>query len=121
MGFYDAFKDVLDVVQKADNIDLYRKLLELSKDALDLQNDVLELSAENRELKNKIMKLEEAEDLERDLELLSQGYYIRISEREQGKTIRYCTACWQNNKKLMPYTKSMVGSWICNNCHYVMN
>ena len=26
MGFYDAFKDALNVAQKADNVELYRKL-----------------------------------------------------------------------------------------------
>ena len=37
MGFYDAFKDVLNMAQKADNIDLYRQLLDLSAQALEMQ------------------------------------------------------------------------------------
>ena len=44
MGIYDAFKDALNVAQKADNVELYRKLLDLSAQALDLQ-------AENARLK----------------------------------------------------------------------
>ena len=37
MGFYDAFKDVVKLAQKADNLELYRQLLDLSAQALDLQ------------------------------------------------------------------------------------
>ena len=29
MGLYDAFKDALSVAQKADNVELYRQLLDL--------------------------------------------------------------------------------------------
>ena len=36
MGFYDAFKDVLNMAQKVDNIDLYRQLLDLSAQALEI-------------------------------------------------------------------------------------
>ena len=38
MGLYDGIKDVAKVVQKADNIELYQKLLDLSSQALDMQN-----------------------------------------------------------------------------------
>lgn len=43
MGLYEEIKDVAKVVQEADNIDLYRKLIDLSKQALDLQAEVLQL------------------------------------------------------------------------------
>ena len=43
MGLYEGIKDVAKVVQEADNIDLYRKLSDLSKQALDLQAEVLQL------------------------------------------------------------------------------
>lgn len=40
MGIYDAFKDALNVAQKADNIELYRQLLDLSAQVLDLQAEM---------------------------------------------------------------------------------
>ena len=49
MGFYDAFKDVLNMAQKADNIDLYRQLLDLSAQALEMQEEIIKLKAENKE------------------------------------------------------------------------
>ena len=37
VGLYEGIKDVAKVVQQADNVELYRKLLDLSSQALDLQ------------------------------------------------------------------------------------
>lgn len=51
MGLYDGIKDVAKVVQKADNIELYQKLLDLSSQALDMQNTINLLTEENRRLK----------------------------------------------------------------------
>ena len=58
MGIYDAFKDALNVAQKADNVELYRKLLDLSAQALDLQAENARLKEENTELR-KIRDLEQ--------------------------------------------------------------
>ena len=121
MSFYDAMKDAISIAQQADNIDLYRKLLDLSQDALDLQNEVYKLTIENQQLKVQIEELSSATSLENDIELHPNGYLIRISERNQGKTIRYCAACWQNTKKLMPYVKSIGSAYQCSNCHNVLH
>lgn len=51
MGLYDGIKDLAKVVQQADNIELYRQLLDLGKQALDLQAEVLQLQEENAKLK----------------------------------------------------------------------
>lgn len=37
MGLYEGIKDVAKVVQQADNIELYKKLLDLSSEALDMK------------------------------------------------------------------------------------
>ncbi len=58
MGLYDGIKDLAKVVQQADNIELYRQLLDLGKQALDLQAEVLQLQEENAKLK-KLRELEE--------------------------------------------------------------
>ena len=34
MSLYDAMKDVISIAQKADNIELYRQLLDLSAQAI---------------------------------------------------------------------------------------
>ena len=48
---------------------------------------------------------------------LPKGYYIRKSEKAEGRDIKYCAACWQNSKKLMPYVDSIGGAKQCSNCH----
>ena len=55
---YEAIKDVASIAQKADNIDLYKKLLDIGSDALDLQNKVFELAEENKELRSKLNEKE---------------------------------------------------------------
>lgn len=52
MGLYEGIKDVAKVVQQADNIELYRQLLDLSAQALDMQAEIATLREENASLKN---------------------------------------------------------------------
>ena len=120
MGIYDAFKDAISMAQKVDNIDLYHKLLDLSNQAIELQNKVYELTESNRKLKLEIDELKKANTIEEDIELLPEGYLIRKSEKENNKNIMYCAACWQNYKKLMPYTRTIGNKKQCNNCHSLL-
>lgn len=53
MGLYEGIKDVAKVVQQADNIELYRQLVDLSAQALDMQSEIKRLTAENTELRKK--------------------------------------------------------------------
>ena len=53
MGLYEGIKDVAKVVQQADNVELYKKLLDLSSQALDMQAEIARLKEENTELKKK--------------------------------------------------------------------
>ena len=51
MGLYEGIKDVAKVVQQAYNVDLYKKLLDLSAQALDMKAEIAELKEENIQLK----------------------------------------------------------------------
>ena len=50
MGIYESIKDIMSIAQKADNIELYRQLLDLSQQAFDLQAELNQLKEENTEL-----------------------------------------------------------------------
>lgn len=89
---YEAIKDVATIAQKADNIDLYKKLLDISSDALDLQNKVFELTEENKELRN---KLNEKDTVIRH----ADGLYITFANADPE--IRYCSTCWGKDNKLI--------------------
>ena len=51
MGLYEGIKDVAKVMQKADNIDLYRQLIDLRAQALDMQFEIVRLTNEVQELR----------------------------------------------------------------------
>ena len=96
MGIYDGIKDVAKVMQQADNIELYQKLLDLSAQALDMQDEIAKLREENKELKNKntisgkIMRHEPKDRTEP---------FITLSDDETG--IKYCARCFEIHNKLI--------------------
>ena len=84
MGFYDAFKDALNLAQKADNIELYRQLLDLSAQALDLQAENAILKEENRKQKEELSsraKIQRHRDLFLTVEICSIVQYV-TTEKE---------------------------------------
>lgn len=106
MGFYEAMKDAVSLAQKADNIELYRQLLDLSAQALDLQAEVAKLREENAELKK-------AQNLDADIEYHLDPYITRKSDK---KLIKYCAACWADKKKLVPVQIWGGGEYRCPLC-----
>lgn len=60
MGIIDNIKDIASIVQKADNIDLYSRILDLQKEAMDLV-------WQNNELKSEIRKLKEENNINNKL------------------------------------------------------
>ena len=107
MGLYDAFKDLLNVAQKADNLDLYRRLLDLSAQALELQ-------AENTRLKEENAELKRVKDVEDDIE-----YYVDafVTNKKDSKPIKYCAACWVDKRKLIPIQDQQHDNYICPLCN----
>ena len=95
MGLYEGIKDVATIVQKADNIDLYKQLLDLGSQALDLQNNLYEAERRIRELEIELSKKEK-------IIRHKEGLYITI-EGEEG--IHYCSTCWGKTGKLIQLTQ----------------
>ena len=106
MGLYDALKDAVNLAQKADNIELYRQLLDLSAQALDLQAEVAKLREENIELKK-------AKDLESDIEYYVDSY---VTKKSDTKPIKYCAACWAGKQVLVPIQTYDRGTYRCPMC-----
>ncbi len=106
MGLYEGIKDVAKVIQKADNIDLYKKLLDLGAQALEMQNEIAELSAENAELKK-------AKDIEEQIERHAEPY---ITLKNDSTKILYCSRCWDCEQKLVQVRSDDDGSFNCAHC-----
>lgn len=106
MSFYDAIKDAASLAQKADNIELYRQLLDLGAQALDLQAEVARLKEENAELKRR-----------RDI----ADRVIRHEEpcvTLEGDTteLYYCSHCWDSERLLIQLSCHSNGTFDCPHC-----
>ena len=102
MDLYEGLKDAVSVAQKADNIDLYKKLLDLSSQALDLQNENARLLSENIELR-KAKALDDRVIYHQTKEVddfTKEFPYITL--KNDTEEIRYCAICWGKYKRLIP-------------------
>lgn len=106
MSFYDAMKDAVSLAQKADNIELYRQLLDLSAQALEMQAEIAKLKEENSTLKK-------SKDLDAEIE-----YHIDpfVTKKTDTVTIKYCAACWADKRKLVALQLISKDIYRCNLC-----
>lgn len=112
---YEILKDLKLLSDKYKDKEILNKVIEL-------QNKFYELKEENECLKSKVAELENATELEKNLELLPSGVYIKKSEKEAGKDIRYCSACFRNYHKLYPIIHgSLRRNRFCSNCNTPIN
>lgn len=106
MSFYDAFKDAISVAQKADNVELYRQLFDLSAQALDLQAEVAKLREENFEFK----KLKDISD-----KTIRHEEPV-ITLEGDDKNLYYCSHCWDSENKLIQINCHKDGTFNCPHC-----
>lgn len=112
---YEILKDLKLLSDKHKDKEILNKVIEL-------QNKFYELKEENENLKSQIAEYENTAELEKDLELLPSGVYIRKSEKEAGKDIRYCPACFRNRHKLYPIVSgNLRRNRFCSNCNTPIN
>ncbi len=106
MSFYDAFKDAISVAQKADNVELYRQLLDLSAQALDLQAEVARLREENaalrksKDISEKVIRHEEPV----------------VTIEGDTKNLYYCSHCWDSQQLLIQINCHNDGTFTCPHC-----
>lgn len=91
MGIYEGIKDVAKVVQQADNVDLYKKLLDLSAQALDMQDELSRLRTENGELRKQ-------HALDKKI-VRHKSPYITLAG--EPNDICYCAVCWGKSRELI--------------------
>ena len=106
MGLYEGIKDVAKIAQQADNIDLYKKLLDLSAQALELQDEIRKLKDENH-------KLKQIGKLKNKIVRHSQPY---ITLNDDEKQIKYCAVCWGSNHKMIQMKEADPNLYSCKKC-----
>lgn len=109
MGFYDAMKDAINMAQKADNIELYRQLLDLGAQALELQSEVARLREENQKLREKA-----------NVESLIVRHNVPfVTLKDDTDGIVYCSNCWDGKRVLIQMMISQsygVNTYYCHTC-----
>lgn len=95
MGILDTVKDVVTLMQKVDNIELIRRMLEL-------QTQVVALNEENLALKERLTTQEQLS--------FRDNFYWR------GDDGPFCSSCWDDKAKLVRIHKTPGYVPVCPNC-----
>jgi hypothetical protein len=106
MGISDiisAGKNLIEIVQKSDNLDIIKKSLEF-------QQKTLELVVENQSLKEKINKLENILKASKEL-LFRSPFYFHKDDK-----IPYCPRCWEDFKKQIHLVINESDAWKSYEC-----
>ena len=84
MGLVENIKETAKLIQKIDNLDLYKRIL-------DLQSEVMELVDENRRLKEELR-------VNTELTFDKNAYWIGTGKPREGP---FCSCCWDGSGKLI--------------------
>ena len=117
---YEIIKDLKDLVKEYQNDEMSAKVIEIQEGFFDIREEIENVKEENRQLKETLKQMDDISEIEKDLDLQPGGYYIKKSEKAENKDIRYCAACWNNYKKLMPIVSTIGTAKQCCNCHSVV-
>lgn len=105
MGLYEGIKDVAKIVQQADNIELYRQLIDLSVQAFDMQTEIVRLT-------NEVSELRKEKEIEQQI-TRNKELFFTLTENPE---IMYCSHCWDSDKKLIQIKLYDSGGFKCPHC-----
>jgi hypothetical protein len=86
MGLLDEMKEVGDLIKKAGDIDLYRRIVKL-------EGEVTELTRDKRRGEDRIEELERALKFKNELKFEDPYYWL------DGDPAPYCPACWSGKRQ----------------------
>ncbi len=90
MSLYEAAKDAVKIAQKADNIELVQKVLDVQKEALDMQEKMQRKNDEIATLRQNL-KLLELEIREKGNYVLEKSVYWKTDDVDRAQP--YCPTC----------------------------
>ena len=102
-------------MQQIGNRELYEKLIALQSDALAMADENWNLKEQVRSLEQQLEEQKKLLDVTEDMEYVEDGgFYVRKSERDNGKSISYCPLCFKSNGKMVPLNPgSNLGCYKC--------
>lgn len=93
MGLLDEIKSLATTIQKIDNIELYRKILDLQAEAMKLLEEKAAVEKENRQLHDKLKIGGELE--------FEHNVYWRQDEDTGRSDGPFCSNCWDSMQRLV--------------------
>jgi len=107
MGILDEMKEIGDLIKKAGDIELYRRINKL-------EGEVIDLTRDRRRAEEKVEELERALKFKQDLFFSAPFYWLG------GDRVPYCPVCWEDKKKpihvVYNHTNNSGEWWDCNVC-----
>lgn len=95
MDIIENIKSIAKIIQKADNIQLYQKILDVQSQALHLMEENIKVRQENNDFKDKFNTKQKL--------LYQKQMYWFIEDDEYGdqknKDGPFCTRCWDDESK----------------------
>ncbi len=85
MGLIENMKELADLIKKAGDIELYRKIVEA-------EGEIMGLTQENRRLGEKVLELERTLALQKRMEFKELFYF------QDGDKTPHCPNCWEASK-----------------------
>jgi|BarGraIncu00222A_1022003.scaffolds.fasta_scaffold122507_1 hypothetical protein len=108
MKLYFHIMNLASNMQKAGNMELYRQLIDLSV-------QVFEMEQENIRLSVRIIGIQKLKDLESRV-VRHDKVYVTI--QGDSKSVKYCSHCWDSERKLIQIDARDNQYSICPHCKY---
>jgi hypothetical protein len=116
VSLYDAAKDALKVAQKADNIELIQRLLDVQQQALEMQDKQYESKKQIDLLRLEVESLTSQLEDKHALNYLFEAYWKIMGEVRDGP---FCPRCWDKNHDQIRMQKFDVKTHRCPECQKV--
>ena len=105
MSIISDTKEVIELIQKVDNADLYRKIIDLSGEIYELHGEHMEALQCIRELEDQLKKQHNMK-----FNATNGNYY------EEGDEVPFCATCWENDGKAIHQSYDREFGYHCEVC-----
>jgi hypothetical protein len=108
MGVVENLKDIADLVKKAGEVDLYKKISAA-------EDEVRELTRDKRRLEDRVEELDRALRFKEETVFKAPFYFLK-----EGEQTPYCAHCWEKSKQavhvVFQFDNEERTRWDCPGC-----
>ena len=92
MSIVSDTREIVDLIRKLDNQELYQKIC-------DLRDEIFDIREQNHELKEEVKRLKAAENISQELSRDGNVYMRKAANGTESGP--FCMACWDHDQKLV--------------------